>query len=182
MTPVEIVVIIFLIILFACTVISQFQHPWVDNIRQRDIFNFLPAWYFFAPRPVTYHLYLLFRDEYENGELTSWKKINFSEQRKRWHFIWNPKKRLNKAFFDIFKDLMDHIKISDNQEFLIGSLPYLLLLNYVSHVPHDPMAINTQFAVCKLEAGSADMELLFLSFAHELEYTDPASKHMILHA
>jgi hypothetical protein len=169
MTVIEWITIGFLVVLFVPTVIAQFQNNWVDQIRQRDLANLLPAWYFFAPRPVTYHLYLLYRDEYEDGLVTSWHKVSFSEQRKWWHFIWNPKKRLNKSFFDIFKDLMDHIKINKDEEFIIGSLPYLILLNFVSNQSHDPLAVNTQFAVFKKEAGADEMDLLFLSFVHDLE-------------
>ena len=172
MTIIEVLTICFLVVLFILTIISQFQRKWVDQIRQRDLFNFLPAWYFFAPMPVTYHLLLFYRDEYEDGLVTNWQKLPFSEQRKWWHFLWNPQKRLNKSFFDIFKDLMDHIKISKDEEFLIGSIPYLLLLNYVSKLNHDPLAINTQFAVFKKEAGATEMDLLFLSFVHELEQNE----------
>jgi hypothetical protein len=165
----------FLVVLFILTVVSQFQGKWVDQIRQRDLFNALPAWYFFAPTPVTYHLLLFYRDEYEDGKVTNWKRLPFSEQRKWWHFLWNPQKRLNKSFFDVFKDLMDHIKISTDQEFLIGSVPYIILLNHISHLYHDPFAVNTQFAIFKKEAGVSDMDLLFLSFVHELERDDFAS-------
>jgi hypothetical protein len=182
MTISEGLIISFLILLFFLTVISQFQKPWVDYIRQRDIVNFLPAWYFFAPRPVTYHLHILYRDEYEDGFITSWKKVTFSEKRKWWHFVWNPKKRLNKAFFDIFKDLMDHIKISSDEEFIIGSLPYLLLLNFISSLNHDPLAIRTQFAVFKNEAGTTDMDMLFLSFVHELESDTSITKAANIYA
>ncbi|MDA3615677.1 hypothetical protein [Polluticaenibacter yanchengensis] len=182
MTFTEIITISFLMVLFIFTVISQFQNSWVDKIRQRDLFNFLPAWYFFAPRPVTYHLYLFYRDEYEDGSFTAWKRVLFSEKRKWWHFIWNPKKRLNKAFFDIFKDLMDHIKISSEPEFLVGSIPYLLLLTFINKMEHAPFALRTQFAVFKQEADAKDAELLFLSFVHDLEEEEIIENQLTIYA
>jgi len=164
----EMALIAVLIVLFMFTIISQFQNKLVDNIRKRDILNFLPAWYFFAPRPVTYNLYLLYRDEYSNNELSAWKQVEFSTIRKWWHFAWNPKKRLNKSFFDIFKDLMDHIKINSKEEFIVTSLPYLVLLNFITNKEHASFAQRTQFAVIRKEAGMEEHEMLFVSFFHEI--------------
>ena len=165
----EYALIILLAVIFVITCISQFQNKMVDNIRRWDLINFLPAWYFFAPRPITYDLHLLYRDEYTGGEISSWKEVAFSTQRKWWHFVWNPKKRLNKSFFDIFKDLMDHLKIDTKEEFVVMSLPYLLLLDFITNKEHAPFAQRTQFAIIRKEAGETEHQMLFVSFFHNLQ-------------
>jgi hypothetical protein len=158
-----------LAIIFILTIIGQFQNKFVNDIRQKDLLNFLPAWYFFAPTPVTYNVFLVYRVAYEDGQSSVWQQVAFHEQRMWWHCIWNPKKRMNKAFFDLMKDLIDHIRLNRDEHFVAMSLPYLILLNFVSSREHPIAAAQVQFAIMRKESGETDHEVLFVSGYHGLE-------------
>ena len=82
---------------------SRFQ--WV---RRWDWFNLIPTWTFFAPRPAWTDYYLLYRDKLTDGRLTPWTEVILIQDRRWWHFLWNPAKHERKALVDMVRMLARH--------------------------------------------------------------------------
>lgn len=157
----------------AITVVCQDPRRKFDKARKFDPTGALiPDWRFFAPRPGMHDNHLLVRDELPEGEVTAWKEYVKVEERSWRHFFWYPGRRAEKVVTDSVSGLIqqqDALKdrITDVQV----SIPYLTLLNYVTHqVSHHPEAKRVQFMIA-MSAGYDDSEepvMLFLSNPHPL--------------
>lgn len=130
---------------FFLSVITQFSNSWVGRIRQLDYFNLLPAWTFFAPHPDYYDYHLLYRDENNDGSMGEFLEVEMHHV--RWYkFIWNPSRRMIKSLMDCSQMAL-RLKGND----ILETFPYVLLANYVLHLPHATNARYTQFAIYRTE-------------------------------
>lgn len=122
------------------------QKKWISS--HLDYFGFIPKWNFFAPNPGVHNLYLLFRLQYNDGTISSWKSIlDMDQYRDPWTFIWNPNKRVKKALFDLLVTLTsEDISTEENRAKVKMSIPYLLFLNHLNCYKED-IAVSVQFTV-----------------------------------
>ncbi|MEV0237970.1 hypothetical protein [Nonomuraea sp. NPDC050786] len=134
----------------------------------------LPEWRFFAPHPGVHDNNVLYRDELEDGELTPWKEITSAVPRKIRHIFWLPEHRIDKVIFDLAGEVSNTIldgKLESPEDIQL-SLPYLFLLNHVTHNhPHHPRAIRTQFLIAR-SAGWDESEeplIVFYSNLHPIK-------------
>jgi hypothetical protein len=144
------------------------------KIRRLDPLGLMiPDWRFFAPRPGMHDQHLLVRDELPNGDFTPWKETCQVEPRKWHHFFWYPGQRAEKVVVDAVSGLITMQPIlADRKEDVQVSIPYLTLLNYVTHqVPHHPETKRVQFLIAN-SAGYDESEeptMVFLSNPHPLD-------------
>lgn len=168
LTKTELLVILFLFLLLFITTIAQWGNKFSTFLRSKDLINFIPSWYFFAPHPVTYNIRLIYRDEFVGKQQGQWQQAEFATERKWYHFLWNPQKRYNKAFFDIYKGLLEDIEVLQEHHQIHLSVCYLLLLNFINTQKHSPLSIKTQFAILTDYVDGTPPEILFVSGWHQL--------------
>ena len=140
---------------------------WV--IRKLDYFSLVPKWTFFAPQPATRNLFLLYRDEYPDGNLGSWAVLYGMEHyRSSWSFIWNPAKRLRKTLFDLLVTLLSESGATEeNRAKIKMSISYLLILNHIAGFSRSNDAVATQFLVMENDADGPSRSV-FTSELHAL--------------
>lgn len=144
---------------------------WASRIDSSGMI--VPDWRFFAPNPGMWDNHLLFRDELDDGTVTSWKEVNPTRNRFWVHILWYPDRRDEKALFDLVGAIAVNTidPAFTNPRDLQVTTPYLMLLNYVSHRQrHHPHAKATQFLISR-SAGREESEkplALFLSSVHPL--------------
>jgi hypothetical protein len=151
-TALTILTIVVLAAWFVLSALSQIPKI-APALRRFDPASLIPNWSFFAPKPVSFDYHLLYRDELWDLTLTDWTEIPLVEERPWWCFVWNPKRRAKKALFDACSMLL---RIAKNQlpsgttlpPSFHRSVPYLILLNYISSLPH-PTARGSQFLVLR---------------------------------
>jgi hypothetical protein len=157
--------------LSACFLLTVIYHLHIQNsiIKSLNTLGLVPKWHFFAPRPGTHNLYLLYRDKYPTGDIGNWVMLhNMDSFRSPWSFIWNPTKRLRKTLFDTIIALLSEDVTTERDRMLIKlSIPYLLILNHVSSIPRTNGAIATQFLVRENYADERSYSV-FCSDLHRL--------------
>jgi hypothetical protein len=138
------------------------------HIHRRDLFSLIPEWSFFAPNPAQGDFHLVYRDILSDGTTTTWAEISFEHPRRWWHWLWNPGKRPFKALFDAVVDLA--LQAGHNPETVIGTVPYITLLNHVAGIPRVFPVAYTQFMVLHSEGtcSTGEPEMLFVSNQHAI--------------
>jgi hypothetical protein len=132
---------------------------------------FVPSWTFFAPTPGTKSYHILYRDLGIDG-FSEWRHLPVAEARRKRRFLWNPEKTSSKALVDIANEFSAIVSSLDEAERratprrLQVTLPYLILLSYVSALPRLQPVVATQFALG--QTGPSDSTLLLLSAVHRL--------------
>lgn len=149
--------------------LSQLNLPPATVLKSHDVFSLIPNWSFFAPRPGTSDYHLLFRDLSSSGEPGRWQEIPLADKRTLWGAIWNPQKRQTKTLSDVVRGLLRLAQDKSLQDYSL-TLPYLVILNYVSSIPRPGTSAQTQFMILKSEGffSNEDPQFLFLSNTHEL--------------
>jgi hypothetical protein len=150
----------------ALSVIGQIPCAFTRRIRRFDLCGLIPHWTFFAPVPGTADYFLLYRDQLLDGSLTDWRELPLCDSRKPWHIIWNPRKREKKALFDLTSALMREV-LAAPVEVAQFSVPYLVLLSYVSGLPRAFTGKGTQFLLMSSDRGR-EPEALYTSMVHSL--------------
>jgi len=144
-------------------------HPrWRLYIRAWDIFAVVPEWKFFAPNPAQGDFHLLYRDHLSEGTVTPWTEIHIGATRSWCCVLWNPRRRQTKALFDAVSHLNATAQAAPQT--VVGSLPYLTLLLYISSMPRLINPAFTQFLVVHSFGIFSDTEpaIVFLSELHSL--------------
>ena len=160
---------VLLAVFLVVTAVAQIRHPAVMSLRRFDFFGLLPAWWFFAPDPAKGDYSLVLRQQHGERQVTDWVELRVVSKRRWWACVWNPWRRQSKTFFDIATDLMDHSRVVSPVQ-IQASVPYLLLLCFVSDLPHITGATALQFALTLADDSGADSEpqLIFVSAWHGL--------------
>jgi hypothetical protein len=141
----------------ALTVVFQFMRPSPRWRRHHRLIpsHIIPKWTFFAPSPGTVDYRIVFQDyRSEMDPVGSVQEIPLHVERRFAHAVWNPRKRVRKAFFDIAQQLQQLREVqpspSDRSVDLgiQAAVPYLALLNVVMQ-PHplSPQARYRRFLV-----------------------------------
>jgi len=166
-----IVVVIIYVVWGAATIANQF-HSWCPIwLRAVDIFGLIPVWTFFAPNPGMTDYYLLYRDRLPDDSFDNWRKVDLKKSENGFRLaLWNPTKRKHKALSDIVSSL---VRLANNRESetLIVSVPYILILNFITSHPHSLGANSTQFMILEHGGFSGEPErsrVLVMSGIHRL--------------
>lgn len=154
---------------FGLTVLRQFDTAWVRTILSRDLAGILPVWHFFAPTPGGFDYHVVYRDILEDGEVTPWREIDQIAVRPLRSAVWNPEKRTKKALLDVATDCA-RLQSAESSMAWSTSLPYLVVLNYVTRIRRETRSRKTQFALFVSEgAAEADApQMLAASGVHRL--------------
>ncbi|MEZ4299384.1 MAG: hypothetical protein R3B70_30820 [Polyangiaceae bacterium] len=182
MTPADVLLCAFFGLWLLASILGQLntasekrhRFRWV---RRYDVLGLVPTWTFFAPRPSTADLHLLYRDKLATGQLTPWTEVVLVEARSPLHILWNPGKRQRKLLTDamgmLSREVVHARKLRRGggpsrprawQESIQSSLPYLIFLHHVSMLPRLPGATATQFALFQsssIAAGDDDPKPMF---------------------
>ncbi len=127
----------------------------------------VPQWTFFAPTPGTQNLYLLYRDVYPDGEVSTWRVVDEMDRyRSAWACIWNPSRRLRKALHDIITGLA-YDQADKHAELFKLSTPYLLILNHIARIPRLEGAVATGFMIM-MSPPNQPARMAFCSELHRL--------------
>ncbi|WP_329410292.1 hypothetical protein OG563_47030 [Nocardia vinacea] len=94
---------------FLATALSQHPHPMFQRLRQADPTALLiPNWRFFAPEPARSDFHVLYRLD-TTGSTTAWTDIPAAAPRIWRETVWFPRRRHDKALFDICADILDTV-------------------------------------------------------------------------
>ena len=144
----NILIALFFLGWFVLSVLNQFGFAWFDKITRHDHFALLPLWTFFAPNPGQSDYHLIYRDRNTDGSVTEWRELEMTETRKPFGFVWNPEKRGKKVLSDVVYSIAGSIPGANESDHVIMlSIPYLILLNVVSHVDAEDHATYRQFVL-----------------------------------
>lgn len=108
----------------------------------------IPAWGFFAPDVPRGDFILCFRDKLVNSEITPWYEVKIGKPRTFLCGIWNPERRVRHCVFDIITELIrmpGYDGNPENIEWISRTVPYLTIVNYLSHRFLDPSTKERQF-------------------------------------
>jgi len=154
--------------------------PGSDRLLRRSssssrLYSLIPKWAFFAPRPVTHDVTLLYRDRMTGGgrALSAWSvAINVPRRNLLFQMVWNPSSRSSKAVSDASNMLIASIHQSNatpDDKSLMVSVPYLILLNRVCAFARPPDAEARQFVLAQHTDADDDLVLIFASGFHRFE-------------
>ena len=172
MSATSIVVAITYVLWGAATIANQFRSKRFAWLGAVDIFGLVPTWTFFAPNPGMTDYYLLYRDRLLDGSFDNWRKVELKQSENGFRLaLWNPTKRKHKALSDLVSSL---ISVADQRssDALIATVPYLLILNFISARPHSLGASGTQFMVLEHSGFSDEPQqsrVLMMSGVHRLD-------------
>lgn len=166
---------------FVCSVLWQFE-PLREKrfLRRANLLRGLPIWTFFAPRPGMWDTHILYRDRLADGRTTPWAEVNLGEARRPFHWLFNPRKRLDKLAVDAVSDVKT-VKIlgerlGTEEEILQQQVKlckgYLLLMNIIfAQVRTASDSTSRQFAVVEssMAEGERTLRPLFFSPFHRFE-------------
>jgi hypothetical protein len=144
-----------------------------ELIRALDVLTVVPEWRFFGRHPGRVDFHLLYRDSLRGYGLTDWIELPLIVPRP-WHaFVFNPARRSAKALMDVVIHLSQELK-RGGADAIVGSLPYLTILQHVSAQPATELSTHRQFLLMQTSADSdgAEPELLVASELHALELLD----------
>jgi hypothetical protein len=126
---------------FVITILWQFDliREKVKFLYKLNFFNAIPIWTFFAPTPGITDTHIIYRDKFSTGEISDWKEIGLLEERKWYHFFWNPHKRKSKLVVDALSQIKNLKNKNEQKQFDDSELQYrikfskgyLILLNLV---------------------------------------------------
>ncbi len=160
---------------WAVSVLYQFQTKWVLGLTRFDLFHLLPKWTFFAPNPGHTDYHLLYRDLRDDAIPTGWTEVNIVQERSILASVWNPEKRVRKCLLDLTQNLVKQRPSSaDEENAVVLSVPYLLLLNYVAHLNAPGSSNARQFIIFQSHGffPNKEPELLIRSAFHDLDQSD----------
>lgn len=167
---VDIVVTSLLGMWLAASVLYQFRFGWMLRLTRFDVVHILPKWTFFAPNPGCTDYHLLYRDSVDDI-LTEWIELPLVQERSVLAALWNPRKRVCKCLLDLTQVLVTSYSASPEQEkAIVLSLPYLLILNYVSSLESSTRSKARQFMILQSHGffPANEPDLLVRSSLHDL--------------
>ncbi len=164
-----------LVFWFIISVISQFVDRLGARFPRMCAFGMIPRWTFFAPRPGTDDMHLLYRDELADAAIGDLAYVPTIDGRRWYHVIWNPKKYHNKIFCDLASSLRSQLRdIRDgyrDSRIIMLSTPYIMMMHMAMRMPRPPCAVARQFILVRDQAFTTDPDraVIFLSEFHQFE-------------
>jgi hypothetical protein len=146
---------------------GQLKQPQVSAIKSKDLLHLIPSWRFFAPVPVRRDFHIEYRLRAQNSDLTRWMRIPLSAEKDFLCALWNPGKRLRKAFSTSVRRLTGTLR-QNGYYAAATSLAYLHLLYYVQHITANTEGRALQFRIisCQDLAHDQHVRLIFTSSWH----------------
>src|SRR5687767_4265223 len=91
----------------ALTILWQFERCREKSklLRRVNVFHLLPIWTFFSPKPGMSDTHILYRDKVPGNKMTEWMEVGLAEERRSCHWLWNPRKRLDKLAVDAVSEV-----------------------------------------------------------------------------
>ncbi len=169
MTTAESVLLMVFIAWFSLTALRQTRGRLARRLTDWDVAGTLPVWRFFAPMPGCFDYHLLVRDLSADGTITDWSEVP-GWPRRGWNVVWNPGKRLRKGLLDVATALIQEQERMTPEAVRL-SVPYLVLLNYISRLPRQEVVERRQFLLMVSSGYEIDLEpeILCLSGIHRVE-------------
>ena len=152
------------------TIVAQFSGiKWIKWIIDRDPFDLIPSWTFFAPNPIVSDYQILYRDKLFNGQFRNWEQVKYRDY-SVFHSILNPDKRRRKAIAGYCKTILKSASENPKNESITLSYPYLVILTYIMSMPKNPLYKSRQFLIARSFGylSSKQSDILFISHLHNL--------------
>ncbi|WP_432037469.1 hypothetical protein [Streptomyces cucumeris] len=162
---------------FGLTVAQQFKKRprLLDTVDPANVT--LPISTFFAPNPGSNDTHLLIRNRLADGGVSVWTEQAMTQVRSVRQMVWHPGRRGEKALLDIVTDLTAVLREERRVEYVQMTVPYLSLLNFVTHQgEHVPDAVQVQFLLVSsagCDEGEEPTTLLASAF-HDIGPSDIA--------
>lgn len=117
---------------FLVSVASQLRTEWIGSRRRYDVFGLVPAWNFFAPRPIVTD-YLISYRIWNEDTADEWITLDVPGRRRWTDAFFNPRRRKRKALWTA-----GHAISWNLQDQAVSPLDpaYLLLLGVVTKCVH----------------------------------------------
>jgi hypothetical protein len=192
MTPLSVAAIVALFLWFFMTVMVQLPFGWCRNARSRDpLGHLLPAWNFFAPKPVRADFAVWYRSwascDNDWGEILEsdslpWMELAGIEQRRMSDSVVNPGRYTRKSMFTCcyrIVMMLQHASFRNNDttglpsDSMMISLPYLLLITKVSSSCPRAAAVQFRIDVVRHQSGAARASTVFRSAVHRVPSSKP---------
>ena len=164
---------IFILLLAAWWVISlcgQFKPGYMTRLRGQDVFHLIPNWRFFAPTPARRDYHLEFRTRSREGRVSRYERIELLRERDWVTTMWNPSKRLRKAFNTSVRRIV-RCRSRFGEPASLRCVAYLRLLNYLQSIVADANGYALQFRIISA-ADFADDPRIRLTFRSDWHLID----------
>jgi hypothetical protein len=153
-------------LLLACwwilSLCGQFKTDLVSRLRRQDIFHLIPSWRFFAPVPARRDYHLEYRTRSRDGRISRYQRVEFLRARNWITTLWNPRKRLRKAFNTSVRRIVK-CRSRFGEAAALRCVAYLRTLHYLQTVLADKQSYALQFRIVSA-ADFADDPCLRLTF------------------
>jgi hypothetical protein len=139
-------------------------------LKIRDVFALIPTWTFFAPNPGVSDTRLLWRERWVDGGVSVWHESD-PPITGYVRAVWNPRKRVRKAITDVGPLFARRVGSDPKSMLPLVSLPFLMMLAYVSSRPGSQLVSSRQFVVVQTQGPDrvgVKPNLLVLSNWHAL--------------
>lgn len=139
----------------------------------------IPNWRFFAPVPARHDFNVLYRGRDFAGTVGDWQEESFTVPRALAQVFWHPKRRVEKAIFDVASELFQVSGELKDPRAIQLSVAYLSLLNYLTKgIDHPEGRAEVQFLIARsaLHEPRVEPQLLFLSEWHRLSSDSPRAE------
>jgi len=167
MTGFDITLIAFFSLWWVISAVGQRKGPDVSAIKAKDILHLIPSWRFFAPSPARRDYHLEYRLKTFESEITHWRRVMLSCDRSLWCMVWNPQKRIRKAFTTSVRRITRLMR-AHGFEVAARSLAYMHLLNYLQNRHAAAKGNQLQFRIVAAQdfADEVRISLVFTSSWH----------------
>ncbi|MGV8908146.1 MAG: hypothetical protein ACOH1Y_04130 [Propionicimonas sp.] len=171
MTATALAVALGSVAMLVITACSQLRKPgWAAWLKNHDACAYIPTWTFFAPNPGVNDTRVLWREQLSDGSVSHWHEVVPPSSRLL-RAVWNPSKRARKAVTDCGPMVVRLVSANKGSKLPLLSLPYLMLIQYISGLPGSPLGLARQFTVLNTQGPDeldGPFRLLFVSHWHRL--------------
>lgn len=148
--------------------VTQVRRPNAQRPRRYDYLGLLPAWNFFAPRPITCDFQIRYRAWSEEGGLSEWRPLELPRERTIADAVLNPTRREKKAMFEACARVVkSYTTYHPDDDAVMISMSYLLILGRVSAEAGAADAV--QFGIWLTEQRAGGSRQVFRSALHALD-------------
>lgn len=161
--PSGLLILVFLICWFLISIPNQLTNRYGAWVQKINTYGFIPGWTFFAPTPGTLDYRLIYRDVLEDGTTGAWEEVDWCRPRLLLDAVWHPRRYKTKLIIDAINGLAlvlaamkkEGIDVEQEQQGLILSTPYVILLNIVMGIPRQsPGSTARQMAIFQHDPSS----------------------------
>jgi hypothetical protein len=155
--------------------VTQVRRPSAQRPRRYDYLGLLPAWNFFAPRPITCDFQVRYREWSDEAGLSGWRPLELPRERTITDVVLNPTRREKKAMFEACARVVKSFTTyHPDEDAVMISMSYLLILGRVSAEVAGADAV--QFGIWLTEHNAGDPRQVFRSALHALDGAAPDNR------